>query len=83
VHQAFGHGLLAGLMYAGTSLVTGGWWFKDPMPSHAGHERIEKMADYYNGAPPSPDQPVEPVKIDRQLTFDRATKRSAFAPHRP
>jgi electron-transferring-flavoprotein dehydrogenase len=73
VHQAFGHGLLAGLMYSGLSLVTGGWWFKDPMPSHAGHERIAKMADYYGGTPPSPDEPVQPVKIDRQLTFDRVT----------
>src|SRR5579872_1017493 len=26
VHQAFGHGLAAGLAYAGLSLVTGGWW---------------------------------------------------------
>ncbi|HXT70818.1 MAG TPA: electron transfer flavoprotein-ubiquinone oxidoreductase [Vicinamibacterales bacterium] len=73
VHQAFGHGLLAGLMYSGLSLVTGGWWLKDPMPSHAGYERIEKLADYYNGNPPPPDTPVEPVKIDRELTFDRAT----------
>ena len=73
VHQAFGHGLFAGLIYSGISLVTGGWWFRDPMPSHAGHERIAKMADYYNGTPPSPDQPVDPVKIDRELTFDRAT----------
>ncbi len=73
VHQAFGHGLLAGLMYSGLSLVTGGWWLKDPMPSHAGHERIAKLADYYGGTPPSPDQPVHPVKIDRELTFDRPT----------
>ena len=73
VHQAFGHGLLAGLMYSGLSLVTGGWWFKDPMPSHAGHERIAKLADYYPGQTPLPDEPVEPVKIDRQLTFDRVT----------
>jgi len=73
VHQAFGHGLIAGSMFAGLSLVTGGWWFKDPMPSHAGHERIRKLADYYSGNPPSPDQPVNPVKIDRVLTFDKAT----------
>ena len=69
VHQAFGHGLLAGLMYSGLSLVTGGWWIRDPIPSHAGHERIQKIADYYGEAAPA----VEPVKIDRQLTFDRVT----------
>jgi electron-transferring-flavoprotein dehydrogenase len=73
VHQAFGHGLLAGLMYSGLSLVTNGWWIRDPMPSHAGHERTKTLADYYGANPPSPDQPVDPVKIDRQLTFDRVT----------
>ena len=73
VHQAFGHGLLAGLMYSGLSLVARGWWFKDPMPSHAGHERPRKLAEYYGANPPSPDVPVHPVKIDRQLTFDRVT----------
>jgi electron-transferring-flavoprotein dehydrogenase len=73
VHQAFGHGLFAGLMYSGLSLVTGGWWVRDPMPSHAGHERMEKLATYYDGQQPAIDQPAVPVKIDRQLTFDRLT----------
>ena len=73
VHQSFGHGLIPGLMYSGLSLVTGGWWLTDPMPGHAGHERIRKMTEYYGAQPPSPDQPVRPVKIDRQLTFDKLT----------
>jgi electron-transferring-flavoprotein dehydrogenase len=73
VHQAFGHGLVAGTMFAGLALATGGWWFQDPMPSHAGHERMRKRADYYHGHPPPPDQPVNPVKIDRVLTFDKVT----------
>ena len=73
VHQAFGHGLLFGLAYSGLSLVTGGWWFTDPRPGHAGHERIRTLASYYPGARPPPDEPVQPVKIDRQLTFDRLT----------
>ena len=73
VHQAFGHGLLAGLMFSGLSLVTGGWWVRDPMPGHAGHERMRKRSEYYEGNLPDPDQPVEPVRIDRQLTFDRVT----------
>ena len=34
----------------GLSLVTGGWWFKDPMPAHAGYERMAKLADYYQDA---------------------------------
>jgi electron-transferring-flavoprotein dehydrogenase len=73
VHQSFGHGLLAGLAYSGFSLVTGGWWLRDPMPSHAGFERIARIAEYYRDGRPDPDATVDPVKIDRQLTFDRLT----------
>jgi len=73
VHQAFGHGLISGVMFSGLALVTGGGWVKDPMPSHAGHERMRTLENYYDGHQPSPDMPVKPVKIDRQLTFDRVT----------
>jgi electron-transferring-flavoprotein dehydrogenase len=73
VHQSFGYGLLAGLAYSGLSLVSGGWWVRDPMPSHAGYERMEKMADYYRDGRPDPDATLNPAKIDRQLTFDRLT----------
>jgi electron-transferring-flavoprotein dehydrogenase len=73
VHQSFEHGLLFGVAYSGLSLVTGGWWFRDPMPSRAGHELPEKLAAYYDRDTPDPDVPVQPVKIDRQLTFDRLT----------
>jgi electron-transferring-flavoprotein dehydrogenase len=73
VHQSFEHGLFAGVAYSGLSLVTGGWWLQDPMPARTGYERMEKRADYYRGAPPSPDATVDPAKIDRQLTFDRLT----------
>jgi electron-transferring-flavoprotein dehydrogenase len=72
VHQSFEHGLLAGVAYSGLSLVTGGWWIRDPMPVEAGYERMAKRAEYYRD-PPSPDATVNPVKIDRQLTFDRLT----------
>ena len=70
VHQSFGGGLLAGLLYSGMSLVTGGWWFRDPMPSHAGHERTRTVKQYFGGgaAPAAPSVP-----IDRTLTFDRLT----------
>ncbi len=73
VHQAFSHGLPAGVLYSGLALVTGGWWFQDPMPAHAGYERTGKLADYYHGQPPPADAPSRRVKIDRQLTFDRLT----------
>jgi electron-transferring-flavoprotein dehydrogenase len=73
VHQSFGYGLLAGVAYSGLSLVTGGWWVKDPMPSHAGYERVEKIAEYYKDGRPDPDATMNPAKIDRQITFDRLT----------
>jgi electron-transferring-flavoprotein dehydrogenase len=73
VHQSFGYGLVAGVMYSGLSLVSGGWWVRDPMPSHAGFERMQKMATYYREGRPDPDSTVNPARIDRQLTFDRLT----------
>jgi electron-transferring-flavoprotein dehydrogenase len=73
VHQSFEHGLAAGVAFSGLSLLTGGWWIKDPMPSEAGHTRPRTLAEYYPNAAPNPDVPVSPVKIDRQLTFDRLT----------
>jgi electron-transferring-flavoprotein dehydrogenase len=73
VHQSFGKGLLAGVAYSAVSFLTGGWWIKDPMPSHAGHMRLETREGYYDGNAPSPDATVNPVKIDRKLTFDRLT----------
>jgi electron-transferring-flavoprotein dehydrogenase len=73
VHQAFSYGALAGAMFAGLSLVTRGWWFRDPLPAHGGWMRMQKLAAYYKDARPDPDATVNPVKIDRQLTFDRLT----------
>src|SRR5262245_42342233 len=73
VHQAFEHGLVAGVMYAGFALATRGWWVMDPMPARAGYERMESLFSYYESRPPSPDEPVDPVKIDRKLTFDKVT----------
>ena len=73
VHQAFGYGSFAGAAFAGLSLVTRGWWFRDPLPAHAGWARMEKLAEYYKDAKPDPGSSVNPVKIDRKLTFDRLT----------
>ena len=69
VHQSFAGGLFAGLLYSGLSLLTGGWWIRDPMPSHAGHERTRTVRQYFGGAVPNPPS----VPIDRELTFDRLT----------
>ena len=72
VHQAFGSGLLAGVAYAGISLLTGGWWVRDPWPAHAGPDRMQTIAKYYGRQLPY-DAVPSPVKADRQLTFDKVT----------
>jgi electron-transferring-flavoprotein dehydrogenase len=73
VHQSFSYGLLAGVAYSGLSLVTGGWWVRDPMPAHAGYERVATLGQYYKDGRPDPDATVNPARIDRKLTFDRLT----------
>ncbi len=70
VHQSFSHGLLAGLVYSGLSLVSRGWWPLEPMASHPGHERIQQVEHYYRDRPP-PEGAT--VKIDRRVTFDKLT----------
>jgi electron-transferring-flavoprotein dehydrogenase len=71
VHQAFEHGLFAGLGFAGVSLATGGRWFAD-LAGKAGHERMKQLAPY-----DGPDVPASrtsnATKIDRTLTFDKVT----------
>jgi electron-transferring-flavoprotein dehydrogenase len=71
VHQAFGHGLFAGLMVAGLSLLTrGGWPVRLKM--EPGHQRMRRLAASRSngGVPPAASQPPP---IDRRLTFDRIT----------
>jgi electron-transferring-flavoprotein dehydrogenase len=71
VHQAFEHGLLAGVVYSGLSMVTGGWWFTDPMPARAGHERMHKLIDALPSG--ARDDAASTITPDRKLTFDRTT----------
>jgi electron-transferring-flavoprotein dehydrogenase len=71
VHQAFGYGLLPGLAFAGASILTRGWWFRD-LQGHAGHERMQTLAGYY-GAPPATLSPSHATAVDRRLTFDKVT----------
>jgi electron-transferring-flavoprotein dehydrogenase len=70
VHQAFGHGLVAGLMFSGASLLTRGWW-PDDLHGHPGHERMRRLA------PASGDslnlRPSNETPSDRRLTFDKVT----------
>jgi electron-transferring-flavoprotein dehydrogenase len=71
VHQAFGYGLAAGVLFAGTSLVTRGWWVED-LHGHAGHDRMRTLAWYYGMDVPT-IRPSNTTPIDRTLTFDKVT----------
>jgi electron-transferring-flavoprotein dehydrogenase len=71
VHQAFGHGLLAGLAFAGFSLLTKGWWTKD-IRGHAGPRRMQTLRRYY-GAPPETLVASNATAADRRYTFDKLT----------
>jgi len=68
-HQAFDHGLYAGMFQAGAGMITGGRGFgvSTRLETHAGHERMVKLT--------SPEgkrlQPPPPVAFDGQLTFDK------------
>ena len=65
VHQAFGHGLLAGLVFAGISLATRGWWFTNLL-GHAGHRRMQTLA-----ARGAESRAVVAPGADRRLVFDK------------
>ena len=71
VHQAFGHGLLAGLAFAGLSVVTKGWWIGD-CHGEAGHERMKTLSSY-SGVPPASLTPGNATPVDRKLAFDKVT----------
>jgi electron-transferring-flavoprotein dehydrogenase len=69
VHQAFGYGLLAGVGFAGLSLLTRGWWPRD-LHGHAGHQRMAMLRERQGvSVAAEPDQGT----IDRRYTFDKLT----------
>jgi electron-transferring-flavoprotein dehydrogenase len=68
VHQSFQYGLLAGVAFSGLSLLTDGWWIRDPMPSVPGHDRMRRL-----DAAGTPQTESAQVKPDRRLTFDKLT----------
>jgi electron-transferring-flavoprotein dehydrogenase len=70
-HQAFGHGLFAGMVFAGLSLLTKGRWPRD-LTGQAGHTRM-RMLDAYLGTNASEPPADRRTPVDRQTTFDRLT----------
>jgi electron-transferring-flavoprotein dehydrogenase len=71
VHQAFGHGLVAGVAASGLAVVTGGH-LPPAIKGHAGHEQMQTIAEYYRGRP-VPAEPSNATTIDRDTTFDKLT----------
>ena len=71
VHQAFGYGLIAGLMFSGMTLLTGGRWIED-LRGRPGYQRIKTLAWYY-GLDVPVTRPSNVASIDRVTTFDKLT----------
>jgi electron-transferring-flavoprotein dehydrogenase len=72
VHQAFGHGLIAGGAYAGIAMFTNGKLLPD-LAGHAGHREMRMIEDYYGLAKRDILVPSNAAPIDRKLTFDKVT----------
>jgi electron-transferring-flavoprotein dehydrogenase len=66
VRQSFEYGLLAGLAFSALSLLTRGWWIRDPISVVPGHDRMRHI-----GAE-APQEGAE-GKPDGKLTFDKLT----------
>jgi electron-transferring-flavoprotein dehydrogenase len=71
VHQAFGHGLLAGMAFAGVAVATGGWWPSD-LHGEPGYERMQHVAAG-NGSAAADGPASNATTVDRKLTFDKLT----------
>jgi electron-transferring-flavoprotein dehydrogenase len=69
VHQAFEHGLGAGLAVSALAVLTGGRWPRR-LRGHAGYTRMRKLGA---GDPGGPGVSSNLARIDRVTTFDKAT----------
>jgi electron-transferring-flavoprotein dehydrogenase len=71
VHQAFGHGLVPGLLFAGVSMLTRGRWLGN-LRAAPGHTRMRTLRWYYGIDTAGPAARRAPLP-DRVLTFDKLT----------
>jgi electron-transferring-flavoprotein dehydrogenase len=72
VHQAFGYGLFAGLLFSGMTLLTRGRWIDD-LQGHPGHERMKMLHSRYGSDAGRQQDASNATTIDRRLTFDKVT----------
>ena len=70
-HQPYEKGLWAGMFHTGLQLFTGGRGLIDPWKSHAGHERLAKLSEYYGKNLPDPFEIK--VKENKEITFTKLT----------
>jgi len=68
-HQAFDHGVIAGMAQAGIGMLTRGrgWGISNRLASEPGHTRMRRLGSPFE----KPPQPPAPVPIDGVLTFDK------------
>jgi len=71
VHQAFGRGLVPGLLLSGVALISKGVLLDD-LSGHAGHDQMKTLAWYY-GIDKSAAAAASTPPVDRTLTFDKVT----------
>jgi len=71
VHQAFGRGLVPGLLLSGVALMSRGMLLDD-LSGHAGHDQMKTLAWYY-GIDTSAAAAASTPPVDRKLTFDKVT----------
>jgi electron-transferring-flavoprotein dehydrogenase len=57
------------MIHTNLQMATGGRGLRNRYTNHAGHDRMRKIREYYNGAAPSSVDMV----FDRKLTFDKLT----------
>jgi electron-transferring-flavoprotein dehydrogenase len=72
VHQAFAGGLLAGSLFAGVTMLTGGRMMDD-LSSEAGHTRMRTLSEYYGLRKRDILTGSNAVTPDRRIVFDKVT----------
>jgi electron-transferring-flavoprotein dehydrogenase len=72
VHQAFAAGTMAGSLFAGMAMFTGGRMFED-LHGDAGHLRMKKIEEYYGLEKRNVLHPSNFVPPDRKKIFDKLT----------
>ena len=72
VHQAFGAGTMAGGVYAGIAMFTGGKGLPD-LSGHPGHKAMQTIEDYYGMTKRDILVASNAAPIDRRITFDKVT----------